>query len=52
MKITIDTNTKLLPIIEKGERKVKWHSLSYAERMELLAKIATVYRQLSERISK
>lgn len=52
MKITIDTESKLLSTIEKGDRKVKWHSLSYAERMELLAKIATVYRQLSERISK
>ena len=54
MKITIDTNHQTrLPTIPKpkGELQVQWRSLSYAERMELLAKIATVYRQLSERIS-
>lgn len=51
MKITINTNYRS-PIIHKGELQVQWRSLSYAERMELLAKIAIVYRQLSERISK
>ena len=40
MKITIDTNTNAPHPNhwEKGERKVKWNSLSYAERMEAFSK--------------
>lgn len=51
MKLTIDTTTPH-PTIEKGEQKVTWGKLSYAERMELLAKLANVYKYLSERIGK
>lgn len=49
MKITIDTDTKLIHIEKDGQTE-SWRRLPYAERMQLLARISEVYFKLSERI--